>query len=478
MYFSIPIAIFFKIYYNNIWIILQIQNTRSVSADKASGRHPASAEITGQTEIIIGEIKMCSPANFSTVSLNRPDVSEYLKKYYNTDISHLSELTTKDIFNILVSSVKDRPFSEFLTDFLKSTNRVSRNADKTACIAYCTSAFEGSGITDAEPLFKNKSPLTAGLIKKLLKNWFENVCPSRENVFLLAFALKADLSELSHLLIKGIHSKDINYKNPEETAAATAIRLKKGYHFALKIMERASEKTPVTPPAKRNILTSSYKNAYEKLSTDEEICRYIADLIALKNDPRTSECISQCYKKLMNILSYYAKLDKMVSVENETGVKITNSRSISFGTIERFIYYYVPVKNGPGRYRTDSFAPYENGNIKGSSDNLMGERDWFFSTLLRRGDLAKMYRGTKQISRDVILTLSFFAVCEENPYYGTYEYISDINDYLNFCRFDMFDFSAPYDLFLFMCLQTDDPPASFRKIWELSWNKQTAEQAQ
>lgn len=413
---------------------------------------------------------MSSPSGFSTVSLNRPDVSEYLKKYYNTDISDLAGLTSQDIFNILMSSVEDKPFSDFLISFLKNTDRIDPGADVPACMNYCIHSFKSSGIIDADPLFKNKSPLTPGLLRKQLRNWFADVCPSRESIFLIAFALKATLPELSEFLTKGIHSKDINYKNPGEAAAAAALRFNMGYDFALCILEAAYKKVPEKPAVKRNILTASCRSACEKLDTEEEITEYIAELIAENNDPAASVCTSQCYKELINTLSYHAALDKRISVENETGVKISNRSNISFGTIERYIYYYVPMKNGPGRYKTDTFAPYENGNIKGGSSNLMGKKDWFFSTLLRRSDLVKMYRGKKHISRNVILTLSFFAVCEENPCYSTYEYISDINDYLNFCRFDMFDFSAPYDLFLFMCLQTDDPPASFRKIWELSWN--------
>lgn len=83
----------------------------------------------------------------------------------------------------------------------------------------------------------------------------------------------------------------------------------------------------------------------------------------------------------------------------------------------------------------------------------------------------KMYDGQKKISRDTIITLAFFAACEESPYSDTYEYIADINDYLNFCRYEQMNFSYPYDLFIFMCLQTDDPLSSFRSIWSRSWIK-------
>lgn len=411
--------------------------------------------------------------NYGIVIKNTEDISEYLNCYFNYKIeSDKTEFTAKEIFDIISNHITKNSFGKYLLNYIIEKEPDFNNQDMERIIKNCSEKFRKNGLINCTNIFdEQKVTITEEFLRKQLRNWFGSVTPSRENIFLLAFALEMNCDELSNFLTKGLGDKNINYKNPAEIAAYSSLKMKKDYAYALWLINEAEKTAPEKNLIKKNILTESYRSAYEKIRSENELTEYIAKLISEKNDPKTSVSISECYKNLIKKISEHAILDKKVAVANETGIKITPKKSISFGTIERYIYYYVPVKAGNGHYKTDSFAPYENGNIVGKKNNIMKEQKWFFSTILRRSDMKKMYLSEKPISRDTILTLAFFTVCEENPNYSVYEYISDINDYLNFCRFERINFAYPYDLFIFMCLKTDDPLACFRKIWEMSWIK-------
>lgn len=411
--------------------------------------------------------------NYGIIIKNTKDVSEYLNRYFNYQIENgVTELTAKGIFDIISRHITKAGFGKYLLNYIIKQYPDLNERDTGFIIKICSEKFRKNGLINRESIFdRKKVTITDGLLRKQLRNWLGSVTPSRENIFLLAFALEISCGDLSDLLTKGLGDKDINYKSPAETAAYSSLKRGKGYAYALWLINEAEKLLSEKAPERKNILTESYRSAYEKLGTENELIKYIAGLISERNDPRASVSIHECYRKLINGIAEYAVLDKKVSVANETGIKISSGDGVPFGTIERYIYYYVPVRTGNGHYRTDSFAPYENGNIMGRKNNIMKDQKWFFSTLLRRSDLQKMYSSEKAISRDTVLTLAFFYVCEENPNYNAYEYISDINDYLNFCRLEKINFAYPYDLFIFMCLQTEDPLASFRKIWEMSWIK-------
>lgn len=415
--------------------------------------------------------------SYGTIIKNAGNVAEYLKKYFDYKLPNgKKELKSEEIFQIIKEHMSSKSFGKYLKEYIckKEPDKFASDGQESTSefIKYCTEKFRNNGLIGSASIFeKKKTAMSEELLRKQLRNWFGNVTPSRESVFLLAFALEMNCEQLSEFLTKGLCCKNINYKNPAEVAAYSCLKNKKQYSYAIWLLKEANKFSNESNKSPQKFFTDEYRTEYEKINTEEELIEYIAKLISEKNDPKASVCVYDCYKKLLESISEYAVLDKKIAVENETGVKILTKEEISFGTVERYIYYYTPVKNGNGHYKTDSFAPYENGNIIGKQGNLMKDSKWFFSTLLRRSDLQKMYSSEKAISRDTILTLSFFTVCEENPYYGTYEYISDINDYLNFCRFEQFNFSYPYDMFIFMCLQTDDPPATFRKIWEMSWIK-------
>lgn len=411
--------------------------------------------------------------NFGSSGRNSSDIVKYLRLYFgveNYSDDHI--FTSNEIFSLLKNNMCKKSFGSFLTKLIASKNDLVRSDDTAEAAAYCADMFRKKRLIGAESLFDpEKTAMTSELLRKQMKNWFGNVVPSRENIFLLAFALDFDCTELSNTLTKGICDKNVNYKNAAEVTAFYCIKNHMDYFYALELIKKARQKASPKCKADSNVRTDAYKAVFDRLTDDESLVSHAARLISEAHDPTASVSAKQCYDRLLKKISASAIMDKRITVENETGIYITHSESISFGTAERFIYYYTPIKNGSGHYKTDTYAVYGNGNIKGKQDNLMKDSKWFFSTLLRRSDLKKMYEGQKRITRDTIITMAFFCVCEENPSYGTYEYISDINDHLNYCRFEQLNFSYPYDLFIFMCLQTEDPIAGFRTIWNMSWIK-------
>lgn len=395
--------------------------------------------------------------DFQTVSYNAQDVAEYLKKYYNHTSDNLSvqNITTVEIYRFAEMFVQKKSFGKFLGDFLTDTGRITNSKD---FITYCISEFEKSGIINAPSLFEAQNQLTREVLKKQIRGWFADVTPSRESIFKLAFALKFSCTDLEYFLKMGICDKNVNFKSPSETAAYYSLSLGKDYAYALYLLEKAAEIECKTYKTEHNVLTEKYEDVYKKIKSEDELIFFLSELISVENDTKLSVCIKDCYDDLILDIWEKAKLDRQLYFDGES----KNDNVISFGIIEKYIYCF---------FDDSTYALYKNGNIAGSKNNRLGDLKWFFSTLLRRSDLEKMYNGKKKISRDTVLTLAFFAVCEEKPDSNAFEFISEINEYLNFSRFEGFNFSFPYDMLLFMCLQTDDPIMSFRKIWKMSWKE-------
>jgi len=399
--------------------------------------------------------------DFQTISYNVQNVAEYLKKYYNYTSDNLSvqNITTEEIYQFAKMFVQKKSFGKFLGDFLIETGRVTELSDnKKDFISYCTTAFDSSGVIDAPSLFETQNPLTREVLKKQLKGWFADVTPSRESIFKLAFALKLSCAELENFLKVGICDKNINYKSPSEVAAYGSLSFGNDYAYALYLLNKASKIERKSNETEQYVLTEKYEDIYKKIKSEDELILYLSELISAENNLTFSVCIKDCYDDLIGGIWEKAKLDRQLYSVSETKGK----DEISFSIIERYIYGFVD---------DSTYALYKNGNIAGSKNNKLGDLKWFFSTLLRRSDMDKMYSGKKKISRDTILTLAFFIVCEEKPDFNAFEFISEINEYLNFSRFEEFNFSFPYDMLLFMCLQTDDPIMSFRKIWKMSWKE-------
>lgn len=399
--------------------------------------------------------------DFQTVSYNVQDVTEYLRKYYNytSDDLHIKNITTAEIYKFAETLVQKKSFGKFLEDFLIETGRVAElSDDKKDFISYCTATFEESGIIGAPNLFETQNPLSREVLKKQLKSWFADVTPSRKSIFKLAFALKLSCGELEYFLQVGICDRNVNYKSPSEAAAYGSLKFGKDYAYTLYLLNKAAEIKNNENHSEQYVLTEKYEDIFKNVKSENELILYLSELISAENDPKFSVCIKDCYDDLVGDIWEKARLDRQLYFDGES----KNGNEVSFSIIERYIYGFVD---------DNSYALYKNGNIAGSKNNRLGELKWFFSTLLRRSDMDKMYNGKKKISRDTILTLAFFIVYEEKPDFNAFEFISEINEYLNFSRFEGFNFSFPYDMLLFMCLQTDDPIMSFRKIWKMSWKE-------
>ena len=283
---------------------------------------------------------------FKTVSKKRSDVQKYLKNYFNYDFPKDRQLTADEIFNILKDHMQPFSFSKYLKKFItdkfpENFNMYDDDSVRTeSMISFCIDAFRDSGILNQKNIYsRDKKIITGELLRKQVRNWLSGVTPSRESIFLLSFALKMDCDELSDFLTNGIHEKKLNYKNPAEVATFACLNKMKSYKYAEEILRLAEEKALYTKESDRVFFTSEYEALYEKIDTKEKLIGFLANLITENNDPKTSKCVKVCYDKLIEKIYKNAAADKMISVANETGIEIGLSDKISFGTVERYIYY-------------------------------------------------------------------------------------------------------------------------------------------
>lgn len=396
---------------------------------------------------------------FTTVSYRMSDVSHYFKKFYSFEINEddIDNITTDEIYRFAETLLRKKSFGEFLSRFLSDSGRSEGNSK--VFIKYCKGKYADSGIIDAPSLFGNQNPLSRDVLRRQLKNWFEGgVTPERESIFKLAFALNFTCPELEYFLKCGLCDRNINFKSAAEVAAYGSLRFGKEYSYALDILEKASNIEAEPFDEIRAVFTERFEEFFDNIRSEDELLIYVARLLASDSDPQISASVRENYKDLISALAQTADADKQLY---ETNGAYENG-NISFAAIEHYLYGFTDDSD---------YAVYVNGNIAGSKYNKLGELKWFFSTLLRRTDLGAMYREEKKISRDTILTLAFFSVCENRSESTVEELVLEINEYLNVSRFEEFNFALPYDMFLYMCLQTNDPIGSFRNVWKKSWKE-------
>ena len=200
--------------------------------------------------------------DFRTVSKNTSDIQKYLKCYFNYDFPMDCTVTTAEIFDLLKDHMTPFNFGKYLSDYLcRKSEGLSLfspdgTLDRNEMIKFCIAAFKENGLTGKINLFsKDKNTLTAELLRKQVRNWFEDVTPSRESVFLLAFALKMNCDELSAFLTQGIREKELNYKNPAEVAAYACLKKGQDYAFLEKILNLAEEYVPDKPSKKTELFS-------------------------------------------------------------------------------------------------------------------------------------------------------------------------------------------------------------------------------
>lgn len=401
---------------------------------------------------------------FYTISHDPNDVRSLLEENYNLIYETSESFGTKEIYEIIKSCLSKRPFSEYLKELLL------KHGIKDEPRQYILERFVESGIISSVDIFSDDgSIITREHVRKNIKNWFSSSTPSRKYAFLLAAALRLSCDELTDLLCIGCMDRNVNFKDPAEVMIYSALRQKKDYSYVLKLYKNFIIPSNKIEEIMNLSLTGESYSKFLELSSEDELISYIRTLRSDDKERQTSRTSLKCYRTLIGRISEFAAMDKKLASKQKFGTDLLIRSNINFGTIERWIYFFMPREN-KNRYMTDPFARYENGNISGRKKNELGNVKWFFSTLLRRQDLQKMYEDKEPITRDTILTLAFISSCESRPFDGVYEIISDINDILGFCRFEPMNFSFPYDFFLFMCIQTNDPLMVFREIWARSWS--------
>ena len=95
---------------------------------------------------------------------------------------------------------------------------------------------------------------------------------------------------------------------------------------------------------------------------------------------------------------------------------------------------------------------------------------------LTKGRIAGLLRGIKKVKRTDILTLLLFLAenrryLDEGDKFSTHMgwFIDKADRLLDECRFSKLDVVNPYDVFIVMCLQTEEPVTTFNDFWYLAY---------
>lgn len=322
---------------------------------------------------------------------------------------------------------------------------------------------------------------TSTTIKVLINGWLKASTVNRENVFLLGFALKMSVEDVSLFLTRAICDYDFNFNNPEEVIYWHCYRNNFPASHALKMIDKYNA-TDV------NSLGVDYDRlSYEDISssfltrhqiswdgemtipvidrnlighTDQDIIDY---LLTLRLRNRKYKYSLTAYTQFCRILDEAKEEikrerdeEQFMEAEYIALKEKTANKEVRSADIEKALYSAVPLVSG---------------NLKNITYSVLGKS--FARHRLTRQRISRLLSGKAAVSRFDLITINFLLVAKKeqtNPILRYKNYVATTDDVLKKCFMGPLNLSNLYEAFILACLLTEDPICSFSDVWEMAYD--------
>lgn len=298
-------------------------------------------------------------------------------------------------------------------------------------------------------------PSTASL-RKLSRNWLTQRTVSRHVVLLLGFGLGMSLADVNIALTKGLLESELNPKDPRETICWYCYRDGYGWDHYEVLWERylnAATGELVDEDASER--TDRLRRMRTRITDDKSLMHYLHHL-SIDGSRRQSVTARRHFDRLY---AESLRLTDAVLASDDEGIH----RASSAATLEDILYASVP-KNAQG-------------NLKAAKETELG---WIFTgKRLTRQRVSDILTGNTAITRYDLITLSFFVLsCKSEvmtPTERAQAFSTETSAMLRSCGMRPLYPANPYESFLSMCMETEDPLFTFADVLELCDNQGKAE---
>lgn len=275
---------------------------------------------------------------------------------------------------------------------------------------------------------------------EIIRGWLTRETVHRKTVFLLGFGLGMDDKDVTDFLTKALRERDFDFYDPTETVYWYSLHYRMGYTKAKQILEEM-EREPAGQEAaaaqRAEYLRSVAQNPKVCLWKEETLREYLRYVQG--NQAQGEE---QAYLEFQKL---YLQVRGLCQKGQDAGPY----------EIEKLLCCGIP---------RDS-----NGNLRKIGESTLAVP--FGHHKMSRQRMKLLLNRERPVHRFDLLTFLFYLCCQrsEGPNQRRDQFILQANACLSACRMAELYFTNPYEVFLVMCLMTDDPLTTYGDVWELSY---------
>ncbi len=392
---------------------------------------------------------------------------------------HKKDFSDRDselIFRYLREQATYIPFSLYLRRYIYKRANISIAFESVPDKTYYEVLKECFNETHTPGSFHK----TSTTLKVLIDGWLKASSVSRESVFILGFALKMPVEEVSLFLTRAICDYDFNFNNPEEVIYWHCYRNNFSASHAIELLDQYTKTNADSSYNKYNnisyedisatfltkhqvswggelTLTISERNRIG--DTDHDIINYLLALRLRNRKYKYSLTAFTQFRELLCKVKEELKKerDEELIMEEEllSFEKKAAKKEIRDADIEKALYSAVPLVRG---------------NLKNMSYSVLGKN--FAKHRLTRQRISRVLSGKSAVSRFDLITMNFLLIAkrELNDPISRYKvFVSATDDILKKCFMGPLNISNIYEAFILACLLTEDPICSFSDVWEMAY---------
>ncbi len=297
---------------------------------------------------------------------------------------------------------------------------------------------------------------------------------SREKVFVLAFALNLDYSDVIELLQKGAGEKEFNFRNPYEVLLAYCfIDHTHMYEYYTALRKTFESRYNAEDAVASQAATLVFKQYFSKIKSEDDLIDFVC---SLPNDE------SKSAKK--EFLDLYGSL---VSIYNNDSLSDTIEYQISFGDSDGYINLIAlilrdnVVEDNDKKFNQITRDLFGTTTIKKKQKNGENVKFRFLKEkyAMTAKDLQDVYMNVKPVHRMHLISLGFLVYVKDGGWevavkeYGSSnkdlaKVFNDFSYYINpiLYRAGYGDFCIlnEFELLIMRCLYTVNPIDSFKEV--------------
>ena len=406
--------------------------------------------------------------------------------FYDTvDDPYFRDKDLESIYDVLMRKIRVVPFGNYLKRYIYNKAQMEGDYSAVPISEYrqiiCDEFAERQTPASFEP--------TTVRIRSIAKNWLEQKSVSRSVVLLLGFGLGMPAEDVNEFLTKVLKEQGLNAKDPLEvicwycysngfsypkfeqlwekyktrekkeslTGSLENTSVFKQRLISIKnepLLWQYLDNLPIQPGTYRQSVMA--RKQFDRLYQDT--CQWVADTMNEMEALDLSVSVERLQDKLDHSDRYFDCEKKDILDEQKRQTKTYTREDVTPADVERVIMASVPKdKNG-------NLLP-----MKTSTLNTV-----FSGVRLNRQHIGEILAGRAPITRNDLLTLSFFAfgrlIDDFDSRLSRYSaFIEFMNTVLKKSDMEEIYLVNPYEIFIVMCMLSDDPIGTFSDVWEKSY---------